>query len=1045
MLELERTKVHADLVERFSRGSRPLSELFEEALGQREIASDKLTNEEARIVLQKIFDLCTRVTATDKDRCGRDLDRLLDTCYRFRGSRSFKSFLKAVNSRRQLVQIIEKLGRYKTASNSLVAVAKKFPDLFSHVEVEAVPQLPALDAKTAAGYRGIYIADVAQELTHNTEHACMSRLRTVTDLDNAKLSIKYQELCQAAPIAHAEIQLVKFYEENADIDRPTFIGCSKKACYLCGLFLQLQGRFTVSKAHQNIYHNWAVPTICCASPENAVMLDFVVEKMNRIIEDSCKKLLWENPAPEDSSLHKAMIASPPMSPSFPSPRIPLTPLSPVFSRPATAASAIYSNRQNIRAAMPILQTSLPHVSSKATDSSSDSTSPQTRSPALSSASSRSSVSDTGSPSESQAAPKPRPQRRRPVVEIPETTNSRPQVIAVNIPPPRAASRQVKESPVRPGSRSVRNRESPVEVPKPQMRRAELHKETADLSASSLIRSQSLRGVRKVTPSPARNPSVRSPSTLSRTPEIPVKASGRSSSVMSVRKPVPSSPESVSPLTQYPSPPGPFALRRANTAPVEGTRSAIPVPRSMSRSSRKVTPAPEPVFGSSPRDTSAFRSLRKPLPAREDYSDPGSPTLSLRRSSPVSVARFETAITMALTSVTGSPTMVELPKHVEAPVAVVIPKPSVIDSTSEAVLPAACEEASAPVTSTKAVEVVPDDVVVIEQEEEEELPMENSPISRESSPLSHKVSPISRESSPVSCDSSSVSGDSSPVSCDSSSVSGDSSSVSRESSSVSRGSSPVSHDSSSVSGNSSPVSRKSSPMLEEEPGRTISMVVQAAVSPRESEFPDVDEPPKRSLLERRGRPLKRVEATSPPTTPRSARSSTDERKKAAIARAAAAAVEENGLAAQRKRGMSNLVHRRKPPGTPLLSPKNYYSDTETLRTSLRGGALTRSRPRSRLPKMTNPAETEYTLYLAGPNHDDRNGLGEKLFVGKLSDEQTGELKQRVGCRLRTQLRPAEKAVNGMRVKEVAKSLEEMVLDIFFHDAVLRLEVVWDEVV
>lgn len=1027
MLELERAKVHADLVERFSRGSRPLSELFEEALGQREIAHDKLTNEEARIILQKIFDLCTRVTAVDIDRCGRDLDRLLDTCYRFRSSRSFKSFLKAVNSRRQLVQIIEKLGRYKTASNSLVAVAKKFPALFSHVEVEAVPQLPALDAKTAAGYRGIYIADVAQELTHNTEHACMSRLRTATDLDNAKLSIKYQELCQAAPIAHAEIQLVKFYEENANIDRPTFIGCSKKACYLCGLFLQLQGRFTVSKAHQNIYHNWAVPTICCASPENAVMLDFVVEKMNRIIEDSCKKLLWENPAPEDSSLHKAMIASPPMSPGFPSPRIPLTPLSPVFSRPATAASAIYSNRQNIRATMPILQTSLPHVSSKATDSSSDSTSPQTRSPVLSSASSQSSVSDAGSPSEYQAAPKPRPQRRRPVVEIPETTTSRPQVIAVNIPPPRAASRQVKESLVRPGSRSARNRESPVEVPKPQMRRAELHKETADLSASSLIRSQSLRGNRKVTPLPARNPSVRSPSALSRTPEIPTKASGRSrsSSVMSMRKPVSSSPESVSPLTQSP-PPGPFALRRANTAPVETIRSAIPVPRSMSRSNRKVTPASEPVFGSSPRDTSTVRSLRKPPPAREDYSDPGSPTQSLRRSSPVSVARFETAITMALTSVTGSPTMVELPKHVEAPV-VVAPKPTVIDSTSEVVLPVPCvEEADAPVTSAKAVETIPD-VAVIEQEE---LPMENSPVSREPSPLSRKVSPISRESS--------------PVSCDSSSVSGDTSSVSRDSSSVSRKSSPVSHDSSSVSGSSSPVFRESSPMLEE-PDRTVSMVVQAALSPRDCEFPDADEPPKRSLLERRGRPLKRVEATSPPTTPRSARSLTDERKKAAIARAAAAAVEENGLAAQRKRGMSNLMLRRKPPGTPLLSPKNYYSDTETLRTSLRGGALTRSRPRSRLPKMTNPAETEYTLYLAGPNHDDRNGLGEKLFVGKLSDDQTGELKQRVGCRLRTQLRPAEKAVNGMRVKEVAKSLEEMVLDIFFHDAVLRLEVVWDEVV
>lgn len=961
--------------------------------------------------MQKIFDLCTRVTAADKDRCGRDLDRLLDTCYRFRGSRSFKSFLKVIHSRRQLVQIIEKLGRYKTASNSLVTAAKKFPLLFSHVEVEAVPQLPVLDAKTAAGYRGIYIADVAHELTHNTEHVCMSRLRTVTDLDNAKLSIKYQELCQATPIAHAEIQLVKFYEENADIDCPTFIGCSKKACYLCGLFLQLQGRFTVSKAHQNIYHNWAVPTIRCASPENAVMLDFVVEKMNRIIEDSCKKLLWENPAPEDDSLHKAMIASPPMSPVFPSPRIPLTPLSPAFSRLASAASAIYSNRQNVRAAMPILQTSLPHVSSKATDSSSDSTSPHTHSPALSSASSRTSVSDTGSPTESQAAPKPSPQRRRPVVEIPETTNPRPQVIAVNIPPPRASSRQVKESPARPGSRSVRKRGSPVEVPKTQTLKAELHKDTADLSASSLIRSQSVRVTRKVTPSPPRNPSVRSPSKLSKTPETPAKAFGypRSSSAMSVRRPVPSSPESVSPLTQS----GPFALRRANTAPVEATKSAIPVPRSVSRSNRKVTPAPEPVFGSSPRDPSTVRALRKPLPVCEDDSAPESPThiaRSHRRSSPISIARFETAITMALTSVTGSPTMVELPKHAESPA--VATKSVAIDSTSDVAFPVVCEEASVPAISEKVAEAVPD-VTIMKQEE----------FSIEMSPVTREASPVSRKSSPVSCESH----DSSSVSCESSLVSHDSSSVSCESSLV--------------SSEPSPISRNSSPILEEH-ARTDSMIVQPALSPRE--FPDADESPKRSLLERRGRPLKRVEASPTPTTPRSARSSTDERKKAAIARAAAAAVEENGLAAQRKRGLPNHIFRRKP-GTPLLSPKNYYSDTETLRTSLRGGALTRTRPRSRLPKMTNPAETEYTLYLAGPNHDDRNGLGEKLFVGKLSDEQNGELKQRLGCRLRTQLRPAEKEVSGMRVKEVAKSLEEMVLDIFFRDAVLRLEVMWDEVV
>lgn len=911
VLELEKGKIHADLVDRFPR----LSELFEDAVGQ---GGDKLTDEEARMVLQKIFDLCARVTTADKDRCGRDLDRLLDTCYRFRGSRSFKNFLKAVQSRRQLVQMIEKLGRYKTASNALVQAAKRFPEVFLHVDVEAVPTLPPLDAKAAGGYRGVYIGDVTRDLTHNTEHMCMSRLRTITDLTSEKLATKYQELCQSVPTAHAELQLVKFYEENADVDRPTFIGCSKKACYLCGLFLQLQGRFTVSKAHQNIYHTWTVPTIRCASPENAVMLDFVVEKMSRIIEDSCKKMLWENPKPED--MHKSLVASPPMSPGFPTPRSPLSPLSPTFSRPGTAASGIYSNLQNIRAAVQ----QLPYVSSKVTDSSGDSTGPESRSPNLSSASSRTSVSEI-TPVET----KKQQPRRKPVV--PEPIERMPTVLAADAPPvpPRSASRQAKDASARPGSaRSFRKRASPVEVPKPQP--------TTDESVSSFTRSQSVRAPRKAAPSPTpvRTIPPRAPSVTRKpiaAPETPARAGrARSSSVMSRKPaPAPASPESVSPRTVS-HPFGP--PRRVNTAP-----SAIPVPRSVSRSNRKATPAPSP-----PRSPSASRTLRKPSPSRTEPEAPPSPThitRSLRRSSPISIARFETAMAMAVTPVTGSPTMVDLPFKT-SPAMVDLPAFKAVEAPKTGEAPSASAPAPAVETADAAAGLG--------------------------------------------------------------------------------------------------LKKSQTPPNEERP---TSMLVETANSPR----------PPRSLSERRGRPLKRVEPAAAGKRPRSP--ATDERKKAAIARAAAAAVQENGFAAQRARGLPTSIQecgleaqRKRGLARGELLPKNYYSDTETLRTKLRGGALSSgSSSRSRIPKMTNAAETEYTLYLAGPDHDDKT-LGEKIFTGRLSDggAMIPEVKQRVGCRLRTQLRPAEKEIAGMRVKEVAKSLEEMVLDIFFPDAVLRLEVMWDGV-
>ncbi|KAG0639300.1 hypothetical protein HOY80DRAFT_97261 [Tuber brumale] len=303
VLELERPRIHADLEERFSKASRSLPELFEESLGTKDAnITESLVDEEARLVLQKIYDLCTRVVTMDREKTGKDLERLLDTCYRFRVSRNFRAFLKSVHSPRPLTKMIEKLGRYKSASVALVTGAKRYPEMFTNLEVEAVPQL-ASEAAASMGFRGIYVGDVAQKLTANSVQQCLKRLQSVTDLKDERLASRYQELCQEKLTVHAEIQMVKFYEENPHIGRPTFIGCSKKSCYLCTLFIQLEGKFDVATKAQShyqpiLYNSWTVPTMKCSSPENAVMYTFVVDKMSRILEDSCRTILWENSSRE---------------------------------------------------------------------------------------------------------------------------------------------------------------------------------------------------------------------------------------------------------------------------------------------------------------------------------------------------------------------------------------------------------------------------------------------------------------------------------------------------------------------------------------------------------------------------------------------------------------------------------------------------------------------------------------------------------------------------------------------------------------------------
>lgn len=60
---------------------------------------------------------------------------------------------------------------------------------------------------------------------------------------------------------HAEIQLLVYYELHPTTAEPRAIGCSKEACFLCDAFIRAHGRFMVSRAHRQIYSQWALPDL----------------------------------------------------------------------------------------------------------------------------------------------------------------------------------------------------------------------------------------------------------------------------------------------------------------------------------------------------------------------------------------------------------------------------------------------------------------------------------------------------------------------------------------------------------------------------------------------------------------------------------------------------------------------------------------------------------------------------------------------------------------------------------------------------------------
>jgi hypothetical protein len=58
---------------------------------------------------------------------------------------------------------------------------------------------------------------------------------------------------------HAEVQMIVFYETSSPPPWPRAIGASKEACFLCDSFVIAHGYFYLSKAHRQIFPQWAVP------------------------------------------------------------------------------------------------------------------------------------------------------------------------------------------------------------------------------------------------------------------------------------------------------------------------------------------------------------------------------------------------------------------------------------------------------------------------------------------------------------------------------------------------------------------------------------------------------------------------------------------------------------------------------------------------------------------------------------------------------------------------------------------------------------------
>ncbi|KAL9578750.1 MAG: hypothetical protein Q9212_005522 [Teloschistes hypoglaucus] len=161
------------------------------------------------------------------------------------------------------IEQVGKVGRYKDVCVSLIKTARRYPGLFSNVELEFLPP---------------YMP-------------CFSRISSTGQT--------------VACLVHAEIQLLTFYgmTKLRNSRQPRVLGVSKSACFLCDLFISSHGRFFFSKTHGRLYDTWTVPDLAKYQPDQRKEYRRILHEIDRVcIGLAAQRSIPKRPYPAESSL-----------------------------------------------------------------------------------------------------------------------------------------------------------------------------------------------------------------------------------------------------------------------------------------------------------------------------------------------------------------------------------------------------------------------------------------------------------------------------------------------------------------------------------------------------------------------------------------------------------------------------------------------------------------------------------------------------------------------------------------------------------------------
>jgi hypothetical protein len=220
------------------------------------------------------------------------------------------------SARINITRTIMKLGRYNIASSFLIHTAKEL-SIFANITISVV-KLPASPVISLIEPQNltvdmIYSLFDAAEVQNTASHVQNRFERKGINVPG--IESRLSNILSTKFVVHAEIQLLIYYEMHNVTYPPRVLCSTKKACFLCSLFIRLHGKFKVPSTHGRLYEKWTFPEAMKEIPEiRARQLGAIVDKFSDALEDELRREILDArkpyPAPFESTVFASAVWAP---------------------------------------------------------------------------------------------------------------------------------------------------------------------------------------------------------------------------------------------------------------------------------------------------------------------------------------------------------------------------------------------------------------------------------------------------------------------------------------------------------------------------------------------------------------------------------------------------------------------------------------------------------------------------------------------------------------------------------------------------------------